>query len=76
MHSNFINFFKQFKNNPVHTIHNDASLDDLKNTLVEFFLISKSKKIYQFSHYHHSSGFSARVSEIYDIELVKVFLPQ
>jgi hypothetical protein len=68
--------FKQFEINPVHTISNEATLEDLKNTLIEFFLISKSKKIYQFSHYHHNSGFSTRISEIYDIELIKVFLPQ
>lgn len=64
---------KQHKIKPVHTIANTTD-EDFKNTLIEFFLISKSKKIYQFSHYLHSSGFSTRISEIYNIELEKIHL--
>jgi hypothetical protein len=66
--------FKQFEIKPVHTNVGDSSLNNLKDTLTEFFLISKSKKIYQFSEYLHASGFSKRISEIYDIPLEKYLL--
>lgn len=66
--------FKQFVNKPVHTTAENSSVEELRDTLVEFFILSKAKKIYQFSEYLHSSGFSKRISEIYDIELEKFLL--
>lgn len=65
--------FKEFIIKPIHTNYN-YSTDELRDTLVEFFIISNSIKIYQFSQYHHASGFSKRISEIYNIEFEKFYL--
>lgn len=43
-----------------------SDINDVKATLIEFILMTQSKKIYCFSVYHNS-GFSRVVSEIYDI---------
>lgn len=46
---------------------------DIKDTMLEFFIMSKAKHIYQFCETKgQKSGFSQRISEIYDIPLIKI----
>lgn len=66
--------FKQFIIHPVHTgAVGKNSPDDIQDTLIEFFTISMSKHIYQFCEdKNQTSGFSKRVSEIYNIDFIKI----
>lgn len=56
---------------PVHLGYANHS-NNIKDTLVEFFIITKSKKIKTFSIYNWISGFVNIVHEIYDIPLVRI----
>ena len=62
---------KYFDTLPIHTGYIHSSIvDRIKDTLVEFFSMSYSKKIYQYCEDKKQvSGFSKRVSEIYDVPL-------
>lgn len=66
--------FSQFKIDPIHTgAVGKFSPDDIKDTLIEFFTISKSKHIYQFCETPgHISGFSKRIAEIYNINFDQI----
>lgn len=71
--------FYQYKINPVHTDqltdnkNNDKLLNDMEDTLIEFFTIAKSKIIFQFcDNEWQTSGFSKRISEIYNIDFIKI----
>ena len=46
--------------------------EKIKNTLIEFFIITKSKKIKTYSIYPWISGFVYWISKIYDIPLQKI----
>jgi hypothetical protein len=46
---------------------------DIKDTMLEFFVMSRAKHIYQFCETkEQKSGFSQRISEIYDIPLTRI----
>lgn len=63
--------FKQYKLKPAHTgAIGKYSPDDIKDTLLEFFTITKASKIYQYCEDRKQvSGFSKRISEIYNIPI-------
>ena len=54
-----------------HTGIQDFELNNLKDTLLEFMLMSKSKQIIQLSTYQWGSNFSNIISELYDIPIKK-----
>ena len=67
LHKEFSNV-KIIQNNPLHLgdLLNSKSLEqDVKDTLLDFFIMSKSKSAYGYSVYG-GSGFSHRCSEIFD----------
>lgn len=63
--------FKKYEIIPVHTgAIGKLSSNDIKDTLLEFFTITKSTQIYQYCENRKQvSGFSKRISEIYDIPI-------
>lgn len=50
--------------------------DKVKNTLLDFYLLSFSKKIFSFSSYGHGSGFSEWCAFTYNIPYVCRFIPK
>lgn len=55
---------------PVHlSIDQKATKEQIKNTLMDFYLLTKAEKIFQLSIYGWGSGFSKSVAEIFDIPL-------
>jgi hypothetical protein len=56
------------QSNSVHTLEND--INSLKNTLIDFYLMSQSKQIISFSVYQHGSGFSKWCAVTYEIPYV------
>jgi hypothetical protein len=64
--------FIQYKIKPTHT-GEKINITEIKNTLIEFFTLSMAKKIYYFcDNDWQISGFSKRVSEMYNIEYIHV----
>ena len=58
-------------NDPVHTgLKNNMSLENTKNTLIDYFIMSEAKNIHSFSD-NGNSGWSLRCSQIYKIPLIK-----
>jgi hypothetical protein len=51
------------------SIHNDD--DDLKDTLIDFFLLCGSKNIIQYSIYSWGSGFSERAHDLYEVPIIR-----
>lgn len=51
---------------------NTNNLDEIKDTLYDFFLISKSKKVKTFTNYPWISGFIQWNSNIYDIPIIQM----
>ena len=47
-------------------------VDNIKDTLFEFFMVIKSSKIKTFSNYGHISGFVHIAHCVYDIPLVRI----
>ena len=66
---NFKNLF-MFKTNVKHIGYHKN--DDMKETLFEFFVITKACKIKTFSVYYWTSGFTYWISKIYDIPLIEI----
>jgi hypothetical protein len=74
--------FKQFvflKNNPVFMfdikichLGLSKNLDEIRDTLFEFFLITKCSKIKTYCKIHEMSGFVKWISKIYDIPIHKI----
>jgi hypothetical protein len=58
---------KTIENEIIHTNKND---DRIKNTLLDFYLMSNSKKIISFSIYPHGSGFSKWCATTYEIPYI------
>jgi hypothetical protein len=56
------------QNKSVHTLNNDAN--GLKNTLLDFYLMSYSSNIISFSIYDHGSGFSKWCAITYNIPYI------
>lgn len=50
-----------------HTGYNQDNNDNIKNTLIDFFIMSYSSKIISYSPYGHGSGFSEYCSIIFNI---------
>ena len=61
-------FIKTIIHEITHTLNND--INKLKNTLLEFYLMSYSKNIISFSIYPHGSGFSKWCSVTYEIPYI------
>jgi hypothetical protein len=59
---------KILNNSFSHTVNND--IIDIKNTLIDFYLMSFSKQIISFSTYPHGSGFSKWCSITYEIPYI------
>ena len=70
--------YKYYDIKPAHTglvneINTTDFKENVKDTLIEFFTISNAFKIYQFcTDNDQISGFSKRISEIYDIPIVLI----
>ena len=60
-----------FDTKPVHMGYNKDT-DGLRDTLFEYFLLTKSQKIKTFSVYDWVSGFASWASRIYDIPLTNI----
>lgn len=54
----------------------DKNLQGVEGSMIEFFFMSQSKYIYQFSVYRWGSGFSDWCAKIYDIPIKKILLPE
>lgn len=61
--------FKTIDDEIVHTSQNN-NVDKIKNTLLDFYMMSNSKKIISFSIYPHGSGFSKWCATTYDIPYI------
>jgi len=59
---------KIWSNTFSHTVNNNSI--DIKNTLIDFYLMSYSKQIISFSVYPHGSGFSKWCSVTYEIPYI------
>ncbi len=55
-----------------HSGESDINNEDLRDTLIEFMLMTKSQEIIQFSPYQWGSNFSNIIAKIYDIPLYKI----
>jgi hypothetical protein len=51
----------------VHLAESNVKEDKIKNTLIDFYLLSLSKSIHSFSCYQHGSGFSNWCAQTYNI---------
>ncbi len=51
--------------------NDDVNLDEMRDTMLDFFIMSKARKIYSISPYNWGSGFSEWCSKVYDIPCVK-----
>jgi hypothetical protein len=61
-------FLKTFYHEITHTGENIQHDDiKIKNTLLEFYIMSKAKHIFSFSSYKHGSGFSKWCAETYNV---------
>ena len=61
-------------NEIAHTKDGDTNIASLKNTMLEFYLMSYSTNITSFSVYKHGSGFSKWCAETYDIPYICKYL--
>jgi hypothetical protein len=68
------NFLFTIFNKISHTKDNDVDMNDLENTMLEFYLMSYSTNITSFSIYKHGSGFSKWCAETYDIPYICKFI--
>lgn len=51
--------------------HVAVESEKVKDTLIDFFILSKAKHIHQFSIHHWGSGFSESINWIYDVPITK-----
>ena len=65
-------FIKKTYLKPGHVGLHTTSLQECEDTMIEFMLMTTSKKIYQMSVYSWGSGFSDTINKIYDIEVLKI----
>jgi hypothetical protein len=68
------NFLFTIFNKISHTKDNDNDINELENTMLEFYLMSYSTNIACFSTYKHGSGFSKWCAETYDIPYICKFI--
>lgn len=66
--------FKLFTDTAVHLAH-DFDSESLLNTMLEFYAITRSKKIKTYSRYSHTSGFVYFPAIIYGIPMEKMKMP-
>ena len=67
-------FVKTIFNEIVHTKNEDVDIENLKNTMLDFYLMSYSTNITAFSVYKYGSGFSEWCAKTYDIPYVCKYL--
>ena len=67
-------FFKTFFKEITHIGEGSKDLDKIKNTMVEFHLMSYAKSIHSYSCYLHGSGFSKWCARTYDIPYTNKFI--
>ena len=60
--------------NKAHLGHHSINKDGVRDTLIEFFIMSTANRILQFSEYGWGSGFSDTISKIYDIPITHITL--
>lgn len=53
----------------------ESPADGVRDALIDFFIMSRAKKIYQYSVYPWGSGFSDMCSRIYGVPLIKIVHP-
>jgi rhodanese-related sulfurtransferase len=58
-----------------HTGYNNNTLEDITDTLLDFFLMTTAKEIIQFSPYGWGSGFSSIIHDLYKVPIRKVQFP-
>jgi len=64
-------FIKKTNLKSGHVGLNTITLNECEDTMIEFMLMTTSRKIYQLSVYGWGSGFSDTINKIYDIEIIK-----
>jgi hypothetical protein len=64
---NKYNFVNILNHNIVHTAGDDVKIKDLENTMLDFYLMSKSNNLMSYSAYTHGSGFSKWCAYTYNI---------
>ena len=68
------NYFPNFKilMNPITHFGEGVVLEEekVKNTLIDFYLLSRSKSIFSYSAYKHGSGFSYLCAKTFNIPYV------
>ena len=52
----------------------NCTYDNIKNNMIEFYIISESSSIYSISTYHHGSGFSNWCAEINNIPYTSIYI--
>lgn len=62
----------QFDIKPAHLGNESSNCSNLCDTICEFFILSKSKKIYTYSEYEWTSGFVERIKDIYDVPIFNI----
>jgi hypothetical protein len=62
----------QFKTKTAHIGYKLSNTDYISDTLCEYFIMTKAKKIYTHSDYSWISGFVSSVNNIYDIPIVDI----
>jgi len=65
-------FCSYYDNKTCHLGMKNNNLEDVMNTLVDLFILGRSKKIYQYSEYSHGSGFSYWIAKMNNINIEKI----
>uniref|UniRef100_A0A6C0J1B2 Uncharacterized protein n=1 Tax=viral metagenome TaxID=1070528 RepID=A0A6C0J1B2_9ZZZZ len=58
--------------NEIGHIGYEKSYDKIKNTLIEYFLLTKASKIYTYTIYGWASGFIKSINKIYDVPIILI----
>lgn len=66
--------YKSMCLNKAHLGHHNINRDGVRDTLIEFFIMTTANRIIQFSEYGWGSGFSDTVSKIYNIPIGHISL--
>lgn len=74
IHENFPKIKISFNNITHIGESNDLHKEELKNTLLDFYIMSKSSSIFSITSYLHGSGFSYWCSKIYNIPYNCIYL--
>lgn len=72
--ANISSNIKTINNKKIHTGKEVSDVNDIKNTLLDFYIMSHSNHITSFSVYGHGSSFSKWCAEIYNIPISSVII--